>query len=348
MRVSARSEVEPRRSDEVEQRRLGEAMRFIQLMARTFSTLDLNEPEAIGDTLSALSGTFLDAPARLTLTLGRETEALALGVREGVDDDAVLLEPAACELWRELIDAREPVCLDREALRERWPQVPAALEEGIVAVAILLHEEPLGLLVLGPKLSGEPIFEAELAFLSSAVGLAAMAYASAEASAERAAQQRVAEQRAQLAAEEAAKKQAAFDELDVKLSIIASQRDEITRLSTPILQLHAEVLALPIIGTVDPSRGELISRRLMDEISRRKSSYVLLDLTGVEQVNPWMANYLVSLARTCELLGSTCVLTGIGPALALSLVGLDTGIAKLATLPTLGAGLAECLRRLKS
>lgn len=93
-------------------------------------------------------------------------------------------------------------------------------------------------------------------------------------------------------------------------------------LSTPIIQVWRDVLALPVIGAVDRARAALMMERLLDEIVRTGSSLAILDLTGVERVDQETARYLLNIARAARLLGSRCVLSGVTPGIAASMVAL--------------------------
>ncbi len=130
--------------------------------------------------------------------------------------------------------------------------------------------------------------------------------------------------------------------------LIGRLRAAIQELSTPILEIWEEVLALPVIGVVDTKRGAEMTERLLDELSRSRARFVILDLTGVEILDTSTAAHFMKLARAVELLGATSVLTGIRPAVAQSLVHLDVAFRSLATLHNLKHGLRYCLSRLRA
>jgi rsbT co-antagonist protein RsbR len=98
-------------------------------------------------------------------------------------------------------------------------------------------------------------------------------------------------------------------------------------LSTPILEVWDDVLALPIIGVVDARRASQIIDRLLDEIVRKKPRFVIIDVTGVKVIDADTAEHFVRLTRAVELVGAKCVLTGIQPAVSKTIVaqGLDLG-----------------------
>lgn len=325
--------------------RLVAAMQFVQLMTRTFSLLHLTERAAIGDTLSALTGTFLECPVRFALLFDPATGELQVGASEGVGKVELLSAPARA-LWAYLAREKQPTIIDARALSARWPDPPAPLREGLACVSIELEERSVGILGVAGKLSREPFNAEELTFLSVASGLGGMAVANAIAHQQQSVQRGLAETRAAEAVAESRQKQAALDELDRKLGIIADQRRQITALSTPILQLREQVIVAPVIGVVDFERGQLLRERLMNELVRLRAKFVLLDVTGVEFIDTNTANTFLRIARCVELLGACCIVTGIRPAVALTLVALGVELPTLVTRSTLGAGLAEAERRL--
>ncbi|PRQ05749.1 RsbT co-antagonist protein RsbRA [Enhygromyxa salina] len=325
--------------------RLVSGMQFMQLMTRTFSTLQLTTHDAIADTLSSLTGSFFECRSRLALLVNGDTGELRVAAREGLGG-AELLSEAGRALWSWVMAEKTALALTAEQLRERWPDAPAALSEGMACVAIELHDESLGVLAVAGKLSYKPFNDEELTFLSCASGLASMAVANANANAEQDAQRQLAEARAAQAAEQTREKQATLVELDRKLAIIEAQRARIDELSIPILQLRDQVLAVPLIGAVDAQRSADLMEQLMTEISRQGARFVILDITGVELVDTHTADHFIRVARTAALLGALCIVTGVRPAVAQTLVGLGADLSSLVTKATLGDGLDECERRL--
>ncbi len=130
-----------------------------------------------------------------------------------------------------------------------------------------------------------------------------------------------------------------------QLAIIESQRRAIQDLSTPVLQLWDDVLALPIIGVVDTERSVQIMETLLTEVTLRQAHYVILDITGVEMVDTKTADHLLKVVLSVQLLGASCILTGIRPAVAQTMVELGVDMSALMTLRTMRDGLAECMRR---
>jgi rsbT co-antagonist protein RsbR len=89
-----------------------------------------------------------------------------------------------------------------------------------------------------------------------------------------------------------------------------------------------------------------MTSRLMEEVSRSRAKFVIIDLTGVDIIDTHTADHFIKLVRSVELLGAQCVLTGIRPAVAQAMVSLDTGFGGLTTLHNLKHGLRACMRSL--
>jgi anti-anti-sigma regulatory factor len=135
----------------------------------------------------------------------------------------------------------------------------------------------------------------------------------------------------------------AIEEIEENIDTIQRQQFAIEELSTPILQLWDDVLALPVIGTVDTRRSADIMERLLTEVTQRQARYVILDITGVEVVDTRTADHFIKVIKAAELLGATCLLTGIRPAVAQTLVDLGIDLSSMATLRNLKEGLKHCL-----
>ena len=129
-----------------------------------------------------------------------------------------------------------------------------------------------------------------------------------------------------------------------KAALIERLRYSIDELSNPILEVWDDVLAMPLIGVVDSRRTADIVPRLLGEVTRTQASFVIIDLTGVELVDTKTADHLMKLMRKVEVVGARCVLTGIRPAVAETLVDIGVDFSRLTTLRNLKHGLREALR----
>lgn len=133
-------------------------------------------------------------------------------------------------------------------------------------------------------------------------------------------------------------------ELAEKLAIIEQQQNEIQAMSAPIIQVWNDVLALPIVGKLDAVRAEDMTQRLLDAVVQSRSSYVILDLTGVEAVDEATADHLVRIIRAIQLLGARSIVTGIRPAVAQIFVSLGADLADTMTLSNLRDAIKVCMR----
>lgn len=128
-----------------------------------------------------------------------------------------------------------------------------------------------------------------------------------------------------------------------KSELVERLRYAIDEISTPILELWDDVLALPIIGVVDSRRSTQIMERLLDEIVRRQSRYVIIDVTGVEVIDTRTADHFMKLMKAVELLGARCRITGVQPAVAQTMVELGIDLKAVRAARNLKHALRESL-----
>jgi rsbT co-antagonist protein RsbR len=133
------------------------------------------------------------------------------------------------------------------------------------------------------------------------------------------------------------------DDLQNKLLTIDQQRMTIRELSTPILDLWEGVLTLPMVGVIDTQRALEMTEQLLARVVETGARHVIIDITGVEVVDTSTADHLIKLTRAARLLGAKCVVTGIGPNIARTLVGMGVELEGLRTMRTLREGLKACL-----
>jgi rsbT co-antagonist protein RsbR len=152
-------------------------------------------------------------------------------------------------------------------------------------------------------------------------------------------------QRGEVLAAERAKNEALERLQQSQAELIRKQQLALQELSTPILDVWDDVLALPIIGTVDSSRSAQIMERLLSEIVAKRSRWVIIDVTGVEIIDTQTASHFLRVAKAVELLGARCLLTGLRPAVAQTLVQLNVDLTEVRTLRNLKHGLRHCIDR---
>lgn len=133
-------------------------------------------------------------------------------------------------------------------------------------------------------------------------------------------------------------------QLGAQLETIEQQRRAIQELSTPILQLWEGILVLPVIGFVDSVRSQQMMERILEEIVERQARHVIIDVTGVAVMDTQTADYFTKIFNSVRLLGAQCLLTGIRPAVAQTLVHIGVQLDQVTTRRNLQQGLQECLR----
>jgi PAS domain S-box-containing protein len=130
------------------------------------------------------------------------------------------------------------------------------------------------------------------------------------------------EGRAVLLLQDVTDRQLAENERREQIELIQKQQEEIQLLSTPIIQVWEDVLALPVIGLVDSSRAARMTQELLDMLAHRQVRYAILDLTGVQKIDVATADGILRMVATAGLLGTTCLISGVSPAVAQTVVDL--------------------------
>lgn len=133
-------------------------------------------------------------------------------------------------------------------------------------------------------------------------------------------------------------------ELREKLELIAHQEEAIRALSTPIIEVWDGILTLPLFGTVDSRRAGEMMERLLATIVQKSATYAIIDLTGVEVVDTSTADHIGKLVNAVELLGGRCIITGIRPAVAQTMVQIGIDLTRIVTLSTMREALRRCMR----
>ena len=128
-----------------------------------------------------------------------------------------------------------------------------------------------------------------------------------------------------------------------KNEMLERLRLAVNELSTPILEVWDDVLALPLIGVVDSKRAEQMMTRLLQAVVDTHCQYVIIDVTGVHVLDTATADHLLKMVKAVDLLGARCVLSGIRPSVAQTLVDLGVSFGSLVTLRNLKHGLRTCM-----
>jgi rsbT co-antagonist protein RsbR len=127
--------------------------------------------------------------------------------------------------------------------------------------------------------------------------------------------------------------------------IIARQQQELLELSTPVVQLWDDVLALPLIGTLDSARTQTVMENLLQSIVETGSAIAIIDITGVPLVDTLVAQYLLKTVAAARLMGAECIISGIRPQIAQTIVHLGVSLGDVTTKATLADAFAVALQR---
>jgi rsbT co-antagonist protein RsbR len=143
-----------------------------------------------------------------------------------------------------------------------------------------------------------------------------------------------------LAAEQA--RSAAYQhDLEEKLAMIDQQRAAIRELSTPIMEVWEGVLCLPVVGIMDSARSSEMTDALLQAIVEKKARRAIIDITGIEVMDTRTADHFIRMAKAVRLLGAECVLTGINPGIAQTIIHMGVDLAGVVTLRSLRDALQQ-------
>src|SRR5205085_11002460 len=127
--------------------------------------------------------------------------------------------------------------------------------------------------------------------------------------------------------------------------LIARQEQEMLELSTPVVKLWDGVLALPMIGTLDSARTQVVMENLLQRIVDTGSTIAILDITGVPTVDTLVAQHLLKTVAAARLMGADCIISGIRPQIAQTIVHLGVDLNSVTTKSTLADAFAVALKR---
>ena len=133
--------------------------------------------------------------------------------------------------------------------------------------------------------------------------------------------------------------------LQSRESIISRQQQELMELSTPVVQLWDNVLALPLIGTLDSERTQVVMENLLEKVVETGAKIAIIDITGVPTVDTLVAQHLLKTVAAARLMGADCIISGIRPQIAQTIVHLGINLADIITKATLADAFAIALQR---
>jgi rsbT co-antagonist protein RsbR len=128
--------------------------------------------------------------------------------------------------------------------------------------------------------------------------------------------------------------------------VILRQQEELMELSTPVVKLWEGILALPIIGTLDSARTQMMMESLLQKIVETGSEVAIIDITGVPTVDTLTAQHLLKTVTAARLMGADCMISGIRPQIAQTIVYLGIDLANVTTKATLADAFVTALKRL--
>ena len=121
--------------------------------------------------------------------------------------------------------------------------------------------------------------------------------------------------------------------------VILRQTDEISEISTPVIRVWDGILALPIIGTLDSARTQVVMENLLQEIVETGSSIAILDISGVPAVDSLVAQHLIKTVSATRLMGAECIISGVRPEIAQTVVHLGIDLSQIITKSSLASAL---------
>jgi len=128
--------------------------------------------------------------------------------------------------------------------------------------------------------------------------------------------------------------------------VIKRQQEELLELSTPVVKLWEGILALPVIGTLDSARTQIVMESLLQAIVQSNSRVAIIDITGVPTVDTVVAQHLLKTVTAARLMGADCIISGVRPQIAQTIVHLGINLNDVTTKATLSAAFRVALDRL--
>jgi rsbT co-antagonist protein RsbR len=128
--------------------------------------------------------------------------------------------------------------------------------------------------------------------------------------------------------------------------MIRRQQEELLELSTPVVKLWDGVLALPVIGTLDSARTQVVMESLLQAIVQTNSRVAIIDITGVPTVDTVVAQHLLKTVTAARLMGADCIISGVRPQIAQTIVHLGINLLDVTTKANLASAFALALKKL--
>jgi rsbT co-antagonist protein RsbR len=129
-------------------------------------------------------------------------------------------------------------------------------------------------------------------------------------------------------------------------AVISEQTEQLLELSTPVIKLWDGVVAVPLIGTLDSARSQVVMERLLQALLDTGSPFAILDITGVPAVDTQVAQHILKTVVAAQLMGAQCIISGIRPQIAQTIVSLGIEFGEIVTKANLADALQHALRNL--
>jgi len=127
--------------------------------------------------------------------------------------------------------------------------------------------------------------------------------------------------------------------------VIAQQNESLLELSTPVVKLWEGIVALPLVGTLDSARTQVVMEALLQALVDTGSEHAIIDITGVPAVDTQVAQHLLKTVHAARLLGAECIISGIRPQIAQTVVALGIEFGDIETKATLADATLAAMRR---
>jgi rsbT co-antagonist protein RsbR len=128
-------------------------------------------------------------------------------------------------------------------------------------------------------------------------------------------------------------------------AVVARQQQELMELSTPVVKLWEGILALPLIGTLDSARTQVVMESLLQQVVESEATIAIIDITGVPTVDTLVAQHLLKTVAAARLMGADCIISGIRPQIAQTIVQLGVDLNEVTTKASMAAAFRVALQR---
>jgi len=132
---------------------------------------------------------------------------------------------------------------------------------------------------------------------------------------------------------------------ETREGVILRQQQEMLELSTPVVELWQGILALPLIGTLDSARTQVVMQNLLEAIVARSADLAIIDITGVPTVDTMVAQHLLKAVAAARLMGADCIISGIRPQIAQTIIHLGVDLGSVLTKANLADAFRLALRK---